>query len=68
MPLSPTETKIILGLAIVALIVVTLAVIYLESRRRTTAKLRKRFSSGYDYGAIRHEARSRNEAKRHPID
>ena len=63
MQLSPIETKLILGLAVLVLILLISVAFYVDGRRKTTAKLRKRFGSEYDRAVLHHGSGSKAEAK-----
>jgi hypothetical protein len=62
MQLNWTDPKLIIGLAVIALIIVVFIALYMRERRKTTAKLRKRFGSEYDRAVLEHGSERKAEA------
>jgi hypothetical protein len=63
MQLNWTDPKLIIGLVVIALIIVVVIGLYMRERRKTTAKLRKRFGSEYDRTVLEEGSEGKAEAR-----
>jgi hypothetical protein len=63
MNLNPLDPKLIVLAAVVILIIVALAWLYVRKRRSTTANLRQRFGTEYERAVLTHGSERKAEAK-----
>jgi FtsZ-interacting cell division protein ZipA len=63
MPLNMTDPKLIVGVVVIVLIIVIGLALFVRKRRKTTAKLRRRFGSEYDRAVMEHGSERKAEAK-----